>query len=106
MSQHGFVDILPWASPSQRTAPELPRGPLSLLSLLSTLCNGLMSSAQGFVSSTWTYSLQTDNRKVVVFQVRAGKDEPPSGLLVACEVLVRSFGQGGSWDPVLTGSFT
>ncbi|KAL6040829.1 hypothetical protein STEG23_027503 [Scotinomys teguina] len=54
----------------KKTALELPRGPLSLLSLLSTLCNDLMSSAQGFVSSTWTYSLQTDNRKVVVFQTQ------------------------------------
>ncbi|OBS64697.1 hypothetical protein A6R68_06752 [Neotoma lepida] len=54
----------------KKTALELPRGPLSLLNLLSTLCNDLMSSAQGFVSSTWTYSLQTDNRKVVVFQTQ------------------------------------
>ncbi|XP_059100584.1 transmembrane protein 59-like [Peromyscus eremicus] len=61
----------PETRPEQKkTALELPRGPLSLLSLLSTMCNGLMSSAQGFVSSTWTYSLQTDNRKVVVFQTQ------------------------------------
>ncbi|KAL1773340.1 hypothetical protein HispidOSU_031179 [Sigmodon hispidus] len=52
----------------KKTALELPRGPLSLLGLFSTLCNDLMSSAQGLVSSTWTYSLQTDNQKVVVFQ--------------------------------------
>ncbi|CAH6779728.1 transmembrane protein 59-like [Phodopus roborovskii] len=47
-----------------------PSGSLSLLELFSTLCSDLMSSAQGFVSSTWTYSLQTDNRKVVVFQTQ------------------------------------
>lgn len=47
-----------------------PSGTLSLRDLFSMLCNDLMSSAQGFISSTWTYSLQTDNRKVVVFQVR------------------------------------
>ncbi|CAO2612571.1 Transmembrane protein 59-like, partial [Lemmus lemmus] len=47
----------------KKTALEPPSGSLSLLELFSTLCNGLMSSAQGLVSSTWTYSLQTDNRK-------------------------------------------
>ncbi|ERE91142.1 transmembrane protein 59-like [Cricetulus griseus] len=54
----------------QKTALEPPSGSLSLLELFSTLCSDLMSSAQGFVSSTWTYSLQTDNRKVVVFQTQ------------------------------------
>ncbi|XP_048198596.1 transmembrane protein 59-like isoform X2 [Perognathus longimembris pacificus] len=68
-----------WGCWSQTTLPELlpeqkrkvleaPSGALSLLDLLSTLCNDLISSAQGFVSSTWTYYLQTDNGKVVVFQ--------------------------------------
>ncbi|XP_034376663.1 transmembrane protein 59-like isoform X2 [Arvicanthis niloticus] len=47
-----------------------PSGPLSLRDLFSMFCNDLMSSAQGFISSTWTYSLQTDNRKVVVFQTQ------------------------------------
>ncbi|GAB1293251.1 Transmembrane protein 59-like [Apodemus speciosus] len=46
------------------------RGSLSLRDLFSMLCGDLMSSAQGFLSSTWTYSLQTDNRKVVVFQTQ------------------------------------
>ncbi|XP_038182795.1 transmembrane protein 59-like isoform X2 [Arvicola amphibius] len=54
----------------KKTALEPPSGSLSLLELFSTLCSGLMSSAQGLVSSTWTYSLQTDNRKVVVFQTQ------------------------------------
>ncbi|XP_069864348.1 transmembrane protein 59-like [Dipodomys merriami] len=68
-----------WGCWSQTTLPELlperkrkvleaPSGALSLLDLFSTLCNDLLSSAQGFVSSTWTYYLQTDNGKVVVFQ--------------------------------------
>eukprot|EP00072_Mus_musculus_P060342 XP_011240624.2 PREDICTED: transmembrane protein 59-like isoform X1 [Mus musculus] len=47
-----------------------PRGRLSLRYLFSMLCSDLMSSAQGFLSSSWTYSLQTDNRKVVVFQTQ------------------------------------
>ncbi|XP_051025639.1 transmembrane protein 59-like [Acomys russatus] len=54
----------------QKMASEPPIGTLSLLDFFSTLCSDLMSSAQGFVSSTWTYSLQTDNRKVVVFQTQ------------------------------------
>ena len=61
---------VPWASPWQRKVLEAPSGALSLLDLFSTLCNDLVNSAQGFVSSTWTYYLQTDNGKVVVFQVR------------------------------------
>ncbi|XP_036167655.1 transmembrane protein 59-like isoform X1 [Myotis myotis] len=49
---------------------EAPSRALSLLDLFSTLCNDLVNSAQGFVSSTWTYYLQTDNGKVVVFQTQ------------------------------------
>ncbi|XP_052018050.1 transmembrane protein 59-like [Apodemus sylvaticus] len=51
-------------------ALDSPRGSLSLRDLFSMLYSDLMSSAQGFLSSTWTYSLQTDNRKVVVFQTQ------------------------------------
>ncbi|KAK2087757.1 Transmembrane protein 59-like [Saguinus oedipus] len=53
-----------------RKVLEAPSGALSLLDLFSTLCNDLVNSAQGFVSSTWTYYLQTDNGKVVVFQTQ------------------------------------
>ena len=59
-----------WTFIHQRKVLEAPSGALSLLDLFSTLCNDLVNSAQGFVSSTWTYYLQTDNGKVVVFQVR------------------------------------
>uniref|UniRef100_A0A8C2QTV7 Transmembrane protein 59 like n=1 Tax=Capra hircus TaxID=9925 RepID=A0A8C2QTV7_CAPHI len=54
----------------KRKVLEAPSGALSLLDLFSTLCNDLVNSAQGFVSSTWTYYLQTDNGKVVVFQTQ------------------------------------
>ncbi|XP_005409646.2 PREDICTED: transmembrane protein 59-like [Chinchilla lanigera] len=54
----------------KRKVLEAPGGALSLLDLFSTLCNDLVNSAQGFVSSTWTYYLQTDNGKVVVFQTQ------------------------------------
>ncbi|XP_014637203.1 PREDICTED: transmembrane protein 59-like isoform X2 [Ceratotherium simum simum] len=61
----------PEPEPEQkRKVLEAPSGALSLLDLLSTLCNDLVNSAQGFVSSTWTYYLQTDNGKVVVFQTQ------------------------------------
>ncbi|XP_023085374.1 transmembrane protein 59-like isoform X1 [Piliocolobus tephrosceles] len=65
-----------WSQPAEpepeqkRTVLEAPSGALSLLDLFSTLCNDLVNSAQGFVSSTWTYYLQTDNGKVVVFQTQ------------------------------------
>lgn len=58
-------------SSRQKKVLEAPSRALSLLDLFSTLCNDLVNSAQGFVSSTWTYYLQTDNGKVVVFQVRS-----------------------------------
>ncbi|XP_036701891.1 transmembrane protein 59-like isoform X3 [Balaenoptera musculus] len=54
----------------KRKVLEAPSGALSLLDLFSTLCNDLVNSAQGFISSTWTYYLQTDNGKVVVFQTQ------------------------------------
>ncbi|XP_036997975.2 transmembrane protein 59-like [Artibeus jamaicensis] len=57
-------------SKQKRNALEAPSKALSFLDLFSTLCNDLVNSAQGFVSSTWTYYLQTDNGKVVVFQTQ------------------------------------
>uniref|UniRef100_A0A8C0UAK5 Transmembrane protein 59 like n=1 Tax=Cyanistes caeruleus TaxID=156563 RepID=A0A8C0UAK5_CYACU len=43
----------------------------SILDLVSTFCNDIVSSAQSFISSTWTFYLQADDGKVVVFQVGA-----------------------------------
>ncbi|NXL85150.1 TM59L protein, partial [Alectura lathami] len=40
----------------------------SMLDLVSTFCNDIVSSAQSFISSTWTFYLQADDGKVVVFQ--------------------------------------
>lgn len=40
-----------------------------MLDLVSTFCNDIVSSAQSFISSTWTFYLQADDGKVVVFQV-------------------------------------
>nr|KAF6482464.1 transmembrane protein 59 like [Molossus molossus] len=57
-------------SKQKRKVLQAPSGAFSLLDLFSTLCNDLVNSAQGFVSSTWTYYLQTDNGKVVVFQTQ------------------------------------
>nr|XP_020139362.1 transmembrane protein 59-like [Microcebus murinus] len=68
-----------WSQPPEEPEPEpqqkrkvleAPSGALSLLDLFSTLCNDLVNSAQGFVSSTWTYYLQTDSGKLVVFQTQ------------------------------------
>lgn len=40
-----------------------------MFDLVSTFCNDIVSSAQSFISSTWTFYLQADDGKVVVFQV-------------------------------------
>ncbi|XP_045154969.1 transmembrane protein 59-like isoform X1 [Echinops telfairi] len=64
----------------KRKVLEAPSGTLSLLDLFSTLCNDFVNSAQGLVSSTWTYYLQTDNGKVVVFQTQPVVESPvPEG---------------------------
>lgn len=40
-----------------------------MFDLVSSFCNDIVSSAQSFISSTWTFYLQADDGKVVVFQV-------------------------------------
>lgn len=49
-----------------------------MFDLVSTFCNDIVSSAQSFISSTWTFYLQADDGKVVVFQV--GVSHVPSLL--------------------------
>ncbi|OCU00700.1 transmembrane protein 59 [Xenopus laevis] len=41
---------------------------LSVFDLISGFCSDIVSSAQSFISSTWTFYLQADDGKVVVFQ--------------------------------------
>ncbi|KAG2463957.1 TM59L protein, partial [Polypterus senegalus] len=41
---------------------------LSVMDLVSNWCSEIVSSAQSFISSTWTFYLQSDDGKVVVFQ--------------------------------------
>ncbi|KAK3562085.1 hypothetical protein QTP86_027182 [Hemibagrus guttatus] len=42
--------------------------PVSVMDALFGWCNDIVSSAQSFMSSTWTFYLQADDGKVVVFQ--------------------------------------
>ncbi|KAJ3599461.1 hypothetical protein NHX12_033422 [Muraenolepis orangiensis] len=63
---------------SQPSEPELLRRKLkamthrpkqpSVMEAVSSWCNDIVSSAQSFISSTWTFYLQADDGKVVVFQ--------------------------------------
>ncbi|XP_004067892.1 transmembrane protein 59-like [Oryzias latipes] len=63
---------------SQPSEPEIQRmklkamtlrpKPPSVMEALSSWCNDIVSSAQSFISSTWTFYLQADDGKVVVFQ--------------------------------------
>lgn len=57
------------AVPAALQSPEVKAPPFSVLDLVSTFCNDIVSSAQSFISSTWTFYLQADDGKVVVFQV-------------------------------------
>ncbi|GLD62322.1 transmembrane protein 59-like protein [Lates japonicus] len=64
---------------SQPSEPEIKRRklkamtlrpkPPSVMEAVSSWCNDIVSSAQSFISSTWTFYLQADDGKVVVFQV-------------------------------------
>ncbi|XP_051893801.1 transmembrane protein 59-like [Pristis pectinata] len=46
--------------------PEVPS--FALFDYVSNLCSDFVNSAQSFISSTWTFYLQADDGKVVVFQ--------------------------------------
>ncbi|XP_077126410.1 transmembrane protein 59-like [Ranitomeya variabilis] len=48
----------------------------SMLDLISGFCNDIVSSAQSFISSTWTFYLQSDDGKVVVFQSQPEVEYP------------------------------
>ncbi|XP_029819713.1 transmembrane protein 59-like, partial [Manacus vitellinus] len=66
---------------------ELEAPSFSLLDLVSTFCNDIVSSAQSFISSTWTFYLQADDGKVVVFQGVVGcyrRSGLPRWILAAC----------------------
>ncbi|NWH63913.1 TM59L protein, partial [Geococcyx californianus] len=59
---------------------ELKVPSFSMFDLVSTFCNDIVSSAQSFISSTWTFYLQADDGKVVVFQSQPEMDYPVSEL--------------------------
>ncbi|XP_026543405.1 transmembrane protein 59-like [Notechis scutatus] len=48
----------------------------SVFDLVSSFCNDIVSSAQSFISSTWTFYLQADDGKVVVFQSQPEVEYP------------------------------
>ncbi|XP_006003988.1 transmembrane protein 59-like isoform X2 [Latimeria chalumnae] len=48
----------------------------SLYNLVSSFCGDIVSSAQSFISSTWTFYLQADDGKVVVFQSQPEMEYP------------------------------
>ncbi|XP_009993394.1 PREDICTED: transmembrane protein 59-like [Chaetura pelagica] len=68
----GCREQLPCLHPSLhlggRASLVLKEPSFSMFDLVSTFCNDIVSSAQSFISSTWTFYLQADDGKVVVFQ--------------------------------------
>ncbi|XP_068923088.1 transmembrane protein 59-like isoform X1 [Petaurus breviceps papuanus] len=66
----------PPPEPYERQRPVPPPDTISVMDVLSNLCNKLISSAQSFISSTWTYYLQADNGKMVVFQSQPEMEAP------------------------------
>ncbi|XP_048353734.1 transmembrane protein 59-like [Sphaerodactylus townsendi] len=59
---------LPEMESRAEKVPDLKPASFSVFDLVSNFCNDIVSSAQSFISSTWTFYLQSDDGKVVVFQ--------------------------------------
>ncbi|XP_061457652.1 transmembrane protein 59-like [Rhineura floridana] len=59
---------LPEMQSREEKAPDEKPALFSVFDLVSNFCNDIVSSAQSFISSTWTFYLQGDDGKVVVFQ--------------------------------------
>ncbi|XP_060701856.1 transmembrane protein 59-like isoform X1 [Hemiscyllium ocellatum] len=73
-----------------------PPEPSSIFDYVSTLCSDIVSSAQSFISSTWTFYLQADDGKVVVFQAH------PELELSAPDLQAMQFDMGQvppEWNP-------
>ncbi|XP_074707937.1 transmembrane protein 59-like isoform X1 [Strix uralensis] len=67
---------LPEVESRKEKSPELKAPSFSMFDLVSTFCNDIVSSAQSFISSTWTFYLQADDGKVVVFQSQPEMEYP------------------------------
>lgn len=67
--------------------------PPSVMEAMSSWCNDIVSSAQSFISSTWTFYLQADDGKVVVFQVRGNRvwAPPKCNVLTICGICDKDF---------------
>ncbi|XP_071583842.1 transmembrane protein 59-like isoform X1 [Heliangelus exortis] len=74
-------------------SPALKDPTFSMLDLVSTFCNDIVSSAQSFISSTWTFYLQADDGKVVVFQSQPKVEYPVPEVQ---ETLLEQPGLGSS----------
>ncbi|XP_030322160.1 transmembrane protein 59-like isoform X5 [Calypte anna] len=74
-------------------SPALKDPTFSMLDLVSTFCNDIVSSAQSFISSTWTFYLQADDGKVVVFQSQPEVEYPVPEVQ---ETLLEQPGLGSS----------
>ncbi|XP_062452202.1 transmembrane protein 59-like isoform X1 [Rhea pennata] len=65
------------AESGREQSPELePPPPFSAFDLVSAFCTGIVSSAQSFISSTWTFYLQADDGRVLVFQSAPELEDP------------------------------
>ncbi|XP_010561613.1 PREDICTED: transmembrane protein 59-like [Haliaeetus leucocephalus] len=67
---------LPEVESRKEKSLELKAPSFSMFDLVSTFCNDIVSSAQSFISSTWTFYLQADDGKVVVFQSQPEMEYP------------------------------
>ncbi|XP_031460201.1 transmembrane protein 59-like isoform X1 [Phasianus colchicus] len=71
----GCREQLPHVQRKEQSA-EVKAPSLSVLDLVSSFCTDIVSSAHSFISSTWTFYLQADDGKVVVFQSQPHMEFP------------------------------
>lgn len=65
--------------------------PPSVMEAVSSWCNDIVSSAQSFISSTWTFYLQADDGKVVVFQVRPNQLLVQGSKALHCYIIILTY---------------
>lgn len=71
---------------------ELQPVSFSMFDLVSSFCNDIVSSAQSFISSTWTFYLQADDGKVVVFQSQPEIEYPvPEAPVSKLDLMEKSW---------------
>ncbi|KAG8454830.1 hypothetical protein GDO86_001157 [Hymenochirus boettgeri] len=78
--QYGCITGCRKQLPEAENQKEKIPSSFSVFDLISGFCSDIVNSAQSFISSTWTFYLQADDGKVVVFQSQPEIEYPALDL--------------------------